>query len=384
MRILFMNRMASMVRGGGETFDLEMARHLEELGATTTFLTGAPIFGPLESPLSHPRSITIKSPYTGWFPWDRVWQGWRLRVWDFRCFETKAARWVARHQHEYDVVQICEMPPLIDDLLRNNVKIPIVMRITAPDYHDPDLAIKRASAIIASGTSIKMLRKDLRPDAHDIPNGVDASHFRPKEPSSAEPPGFRGKHGLAEDDFVVLFVARFQLVKNHAMLVKAFEKVREVVPHARLMLVGAGPLEQRIKAQCEECGVGDRVNFLGEVPYADMPEVYAGADLNVIASFSESFSFAALEGMASGLPLVTTDTEWVPTLIDRDKGGLVVPIDDAPAFADAIVELAGDPARRGTLGAWNRQRVLENYQWQSSAQKLHSLYESLIAKGRDE
>ena len=367
-----------MVRGGGETFDLEMARHLESLGATTTFLSGAPMVGPLESPLDHPRSITIRSPYTGWFPWDRIWQGWRLRVWDFRCFETKAAKWVASHQDEFDVVQICEMPPLIDDLLRNKVRIPIVMRITAPDYHDPDKAVTRASAIIASGTSIGMLRKELRPDAHNIPNGVDPEHFQPQASS------FREKTGIPDDDFVILFVARFHLVKNHHMLVAAFSRVLAEAPNARLVLVGAGPLEKDIRQRATALDVAERIHFLGEVAYQDVPAVYAAADLNVIASNYESFSFAALEGMATGLPLVVTDTEWVPSLIDTDKGGVVVPKDDAEAFAEAVLALYKDPERCRQLGAWNRQHVLENYQWQTSAQKLHSIYESLIANSHHE
>lgn len=375
MRILFMNRMASMVRGGGETFDLEMARHLETLGVQTSFLSGAPMFGPLESPLDHPRSMTIRSPYTGWFPWDRIWQGWRLRVWDFRCFETRAARWVARHQNDYDIVQICEMPPLVDDLLRNRVKIPIVMRITAPDYHDPDLAVKRASAIIASGTSIKMLRQKLRPDAHDVPNGVDTQRFCPENDGSA----IRREHGIPADAFVMTFVARFHLVKNHAMLIDAFKLIAAQVGNAHLVLVGAGPLLQTIQTQVSELDLQESVHFLHEVPYERVPEVYAAADLNVIASNYESFSFAALEGMATGLPMVVTDTEWVPNLIGQGQGGVVVPKNNALAFAEAVLDLFNDATRRAEMGAWNRQRVLENYQWQTSAQKLHSIYESLIA-----
>lgn len=373
MRVLFINRMISMVRGGGETFDLEMARHLESPECRTGFLSGIPLFSQPDTPLDHPGSSTIRSPYTGWFPWDRVWQGWRLRVWDFRCFERKVARWAKAHRDAYDIIQICEMPPLIDDLLEQDLNCPIVMRITAPDYHDPHQAVTRASAIIASGTSIATLRKGVRPDAVDIPNGVDTERFR------AGSRDFRAGEGIADSDFVILFVARFHEVKNHHMLIRAFKRVLENIPEARLVLVGAGPLENFTRKCCRESNTQSRVHFLGEVAYGDLPEIYAAADLKVISSNYESFCFAALEGMSSSLPLVVTDTDWVPGLIGRDQGGIVVPKDNDAVMAEAICALQKEPERRQRMGKWNREQVVENYRWGTSAQKLLSLYQTLLS-----
>lgn len=85
MRILFVNRMASMVRGGGETFDLEVASHLKRLGVETGFLSGRPLLGAARIQIKRPRSRTIRSPYLGWLPWDRLRGGWRLRALNFGC-----------------------------------------------------------------------------------------------------------------------------------------------------------------------------------------------------------------------------------------------------------------------------------------------------------
>ena len=93
MKILFINRMASMVRGGGETFDLEIARHLAVEGCNVTFLSGIPLFSRAITPLRDRQNFTIRTPYFGWFPWDSVKGGWRLRLFDFWCFETAAVRW---------------------------------------------------------------------------------------------------------------------------------------------------------------------------------------------------------------------------------------------------------------------------------------------------
>lgn len=61
MRVLFVNRMASIERGGGETFDLEISRHLEKMGCEISYLSGLPLFGRAKTPIAHPRSFTVRS-----------------------------------------------------------------------------------------------------------------------------------------------------------------------------------------------------------------------------------------------------------------------------------------------------------------------------------
>lgn len=372
MRVLFINRMISMVRGGGETFDIEMARNLRPLGVEVSFLSGLPLRGEAIAPVTDFPSYTVRSPYTGLFPWDKVWQGWRIRVWDFRCFERKVARWVKAHEGEYDLIQICEMPSLIDDLLRVGVKLPISIRITAPDYHDLHGAVARADAVVASGTSIAMLHGGPRPDAINIPNGVDVDRFCPGSRQ------WRTRLGVDENALVVVHVARFYRVKNHSMLLRAFAQLSGQRPEARLVLVGSGPLEPSIQQEVEQLGLRDSVIFAGEVAYEDIPAVYQAADINVISSFSESFSFATLEGMATGLPMVVTDTEWIPKLIGNGEGGRIVPIDDAEAFGGALCALAENEAEREKMGAFNRRVVVDQYQWPQSAQKLFEVYEHIL------
>ena len=359
-----------MVRGGGETFDLEIARHLEQLGCETSFLTGLPLFTGAKTPLGLPRSYTLRTPYLGWFPWDKVKGGWRLRLAEFYVFEKAAARWVTAHQNLFDVIQVCELPTFVGTVKDCHLALPVVMRMTAPDYYDTGDAVHKADAIIASGATMEKLQ-GVRANCVNIPNGVDVEHFKPHAST------FRKSHGIPEEDFVILFVARFQAVKNHEMLLDAFSRLLARRPRARLVLAGSGPLEGRIRDRCRVEGLSERVMFLGEVPFAELPDVYAAADLKVIASIYESFCFAALEAMSTGLPLVVTDTDWVPKLIGFGEGGLVVNKDNADAMAAAFMELADDPSRRLAMGQRNRETVVRDYQWRGSAKKLMSLYESL-------
>ena len=369
LRVLFVNRMACLERGGGETFDLEISRHLAQAGAQVTFLAGAPLLRPAPLPVAGAR--TLRTPWLRRFPWDKVKGGWRVRQLEFELFEWRAARWIARHAAEFDVIQVCELPNLVHWLKKRGVKTPVVMRLTAPNYYDPRGGVPQADALIASGTSIQKLRERGHAAVVDIPNAVDADLFRPQAS------GFRTRHGIGRDEFVALYVARFQAFKNHALLLAAFAKLVPDHPAARLVLAGSGPLRERCERQAADLGLAEKVLFLGEVPYGELPAVYAAADVMAISSDYESFCFAAIEAMATGLPVLTTDCAWVPRLVE-DGAGLVVPVGDVAAFAAGLKKLADNPALRRRMGATGRQQVLERHTWPASAEKLKRLYAGLV------
>ena len=399
LRILFVNRMACLERGGGETFDLELSRHLARQGVQTELLSGAPLLG--SAPLWIQGAHILHTPWLKRFPWDKVKGGWRLRQAEFEWFEWRAARWVARHAEEFDVIQVCELPNLVYWLKKRGVKTPIVMRLTAPNFYDPRGGVRQADALIASGTTIEKLRakrKDdtevvppdsdmnhlsgflegwppcgsSRPPLVDIPNAVDADRFKPQASD------FRREQGIGPEEFVALYVARFQGFKNHAMLLKAFSDYIRKHPASRLVLAGSGPLRERCEQQAADYGIAGKVLFLGEVPFGDLPSVYAAADIKVISSDYESFCFAAIEAMSSGLPVLTTDCGWVPHLV-ADGAGMVVPVGDADAFSAGLKKLADNPDLRKRMGASGRQRVQERHTWPASAVKLLELYRRLVA-----
>ena len=370
LRVLFVNRMAGLERGGGETFDLEISRHLAQAGAQVTFLCGAPLLRP--APMPVPGARALRTPWLRRFPWDKVRGGWRVRQLEFEIFEWRAARWIAQRADEFDVIQVCELPNLVHWLKRRGVKTPVVMRLTAPNYYDPRGGVAQADALIASGASIERLRERGQARVVDVPNAVDAERFRP------QPSDFRKRRGIGRDEFVALYVARFQAFKNHALLIDAFARFVADHPAARLLLAGSGPLRERTEQQAAERGLADKVLFLGEVPYAELPAVYAAADAMAISSDYESFCFAAIEAMAMGLPVLTTDCAWVPRLV-ADGAGLVVPVGDPAAFAAGLKKLAENPALRQRLGAAGRQHVLERHTWPASAAKLLALHREVVA-----
>ena len=368
VRVLFVNRMACLERGGGETFDLEVSRHLAKVGAKVAFLSGAPFFGPPPMPIEGAR--VLHTPWLRRFPWDKVKGGWRVRQIEFEWFEWRAARWIQDHANEFDVIQICELPNLAYWLKKRGVKVPLVIRLTAPNYHDPRGGVALADAVIASGTTIQQLHAAGQIQVVDIPNAVDDQLFRPQASD------FRKQKGIGADEFVAIYVARFQAFKNHVLLIQAFARFVQSHPKSRLLLAGSGPLLERTEQLALELGIVSHVMFLGEVAYPDLPAVYAAADVKVIASDYESFCFAALEAMSMGLPVLTTDCAWVPRLV-ADGAGMIVPAGHVEAFTAALCRLADNPALRQRMGATGRQQVLERHTWPASAEKLMGLYRKL-------
>ena len=390
MRVLFVNRMASIERGGGETFDLEISRCLEKSGVEIHYLSGQPLFSGAETPIEHPSSHTLRSPYFGWFPWDVVKGGWRLRTFDFDSFSKAAARWVLAHEEEFDVIQVCELPTFVHDYKRRGGRRPVMMRLTAPNFYDPHEAMKQADGVMASGTSIEKIRAQLRPDCHNIPNGVDLDRFKPQASR------IREGLGVSNEDPVFIYVARFQNFKDHDTLVQAFHQVIQSIPNARLWCIGSGPLEKRIVEKLQSLSLTDRVHLAGEVPFEDIPLWYAAANVKVVSSIYESFCFGAIEAMATGLPLVSTDCGWVPALmggqatpereectqVERLPGGLISPVGNADLLASSMVNMLQDDSLKNDCGAWNRDRAVERHGWDASASMLADAYQSLV-KGKE-
>ena len=277
-----------------------------------------------------------------------------------------ARRPLGRHATRYDIIQVCELPNFVYWLKKRGAPTPVVMRLTAPNYHDPRGGVPLADALIASGTSIARLRECGHINVQNIPNAVDADHFKP------QPSAFRETLNIPRDAFVVLYVARFQAFKNHALLLNAFAALAKDRPASHLLLVGSGPLRAAIEKQAADLGLTPRVHFLGEIPFQDLPAIYAAADVHAISSDYESFCFAAIEAMSTGLPILTTDCGWVPNLV-ADDAGIITPVGDPAAFAAALKKLADNPALRHRLGATGRALVLDRHTWPASAEKPRSV-----------
>jgi glycosyltransferase involved in cell wall biosynthesis len=182
-----------------------------------------------------------------------------------------------------------------------------------------------------------------------IPNGVGASDLAPRDAA-------RRALGVGDRDLVVGFVGRLVPQKAPDLLVRAMARVAANVPHARLAIVGSGPLGQGLPRIAAELGITGRVLWLGE---RDARQLTAGFDVFAMPSRKEGLPYVALEAMSAGLPIVGTDTAGLECLVTPGVNGALVPCGDFEALGAALTEILLDPAKRRRYGAASLERVRE-------------------------
>lgn len=232
--------------------------------------------------------------------------------------------------------------------------------------------LQRADRIIATSDRYVASSPYLQPLAHKcvvVPLSVDPAPFLQAQPLLPE--GERPS---------LLFVGRHRYYKGVDDLLRA-------MPHvdAQLIVGGDGPLRETWQALAQQLGVAERVRFVGRVSDAELPRLYAGADVFVLPANAraEAFGKVLLEAMAAGLPCVTTDVGTGTSFVVQDGvTGLVVPPRSPSQLAQAIGRLLADAAWRQALGAAGRARVLTEFTPQQMVARVTAVYEQVLARRR--
>jgi glycosyltransferase involved in cell wall biosynthesis len=175
-----------------------------------------------------------------------------------------------------------------------------------------------------------------------VPDGIDGAIFDGSRHDGSRHDGPR------HDGPVIAALGRLHPNKAFDTLIRAFARLDD----GTLWLAGDGPDRQALAALAAELGVAERVRFLGwqEDPQA----VIRGADLFVCPSRHEPFGNVIAEAMACGKPVISTSSHGGTELIEDGVNGVLVPVDDAGAMADAMRQITGDKALAGRLAAAGR------------------------------
>jgi glycosyltransferase involved in cell wall biosynthesis len=219
--------------------------------------------------------------------------------------------------------------------------------------------------VTVSEASAKSIQSDFgisRRDMTVIHNGVDSELFRPM-------PGVRRVPGR------VLFVGNIEDAnKGGVFLLRAMALLP---PPAHLVIVTGG-ISQRawFEGLLDQLGLRGRVSVFYRLSGEALVEMYASAQVAVSPSLYEGFGFPAAEAMACGLPLVAARGGALPEVVG--PAGLLVPVRDPEALAEACARLLADAPLRKKLGAAARRRVVQNFRWSRAAEQLTEVYEKVI------
>jgi glycosyltransferase involved in cell wall biosynthesis len=190
-----------------------------------------------------------------------------------------------------------------------------------------------------------------------ILNGVDLGAF---------------DYGGAKAGGPAVIVARLRPEKDFPTLIRAVAIAVRRDPAFRLEIAGDGPEEGAIRALVAELGLEGHVRFLGLV--RDVPSVLRRASQFVLSSTSEGIPVTLLEAMARGLPTVATRVGGIPEVVAEGETGLLVPPSDPAAMAEALLAVAGDPARGEAMGRAGRARVESRFDVRRMVREYEALY----------
>ena len=259
------------------------------------------------------------------------------------------------------------------------------------DFRSPSLIACQERSIVAPDGVLcvsrpwqRTLERDFGVRALLVHNGVDTAHFSPA-PDAAARERDRERAGLA-GRFAVLTVGGIEPRKGSLVLLDGFAELCERAPEADPLLVVAGGATLfdyrdelvRFEERLGELGLRDRVRLPGPVEPDELVRLYRAADVFAFPSVKEGFGLAAIEALASGLPVVASDLDVFREFLADGRNALLAPTGDARSLGERLARLALDPELRARLAAAARGSTAA-FTWDAAAEAHERAYAILLA-----
>lgn len=213
-----------------------------------------------------------------------------------------------------------------------------------------------------------------------IRNGVDIKRFSPNLRADFN---VLSRWNVGPDDKVVLYVGRVNRKKGVEEVVRAISIIAEKDIKVKALLTGLveESYGEELKKLIDSLGLRDKVIVTGPVPHHQLPQVYINSKVFVFMSRGgEGIPRAILEAMACGKAVISTPVAGVPDVIKNNENGLLVPVGDYGALAEAILRLISDEELTKTLGMRAREFVVANHSWDVVAPKLVAIFKKLVPR----
>lgn len=205
---------------------------------------------------------------------------------------------------------------------------------------------------------------DLDVPIEAIPNFVDPAIFHPMKtaPDLVEP--------------TLVHVSNFRAIKQVPQVIEVFARIAAQRP-ARLRLIGDGPERPAVEAAIAKHGLQDRVELLGK--QADLAPLLRDCAVFLLTSRTESFGLAALEALASGIPVIAAHVGGLPEVVRQGETGWLVAPDDVEAMASRAAALLADPARHAAMRAAARNDVVARFAPAPLLDRYEAVYRRVTA-----
>lgn len=210
---------------------------------------------------------------------------------------------------------------------------------------------------------------------HIIPTGIEIERFYKENVDRERVKELKKKYELLKDDFVIVFVGRIAQEKNIPFLIEAQKDLVKTSPDIKLIIIGDGPDLEEFKDLVHKNKLDNNVEFVGKVPWEDIPAYYQLADVFATASTTETQGLTVIEAMAGGIAPVCIDDESFNTTVVDGLNGMI--FKNKKEYVKAITELYQDPKKLQTMS--NQARInAEVHSSKYYAERVLDVYKNAI------
>jgi len=207
-----------------------------------------------------------------------------------------------------------------------------------------------------------------------IPNAIDVTKYK----TSVDRGAVRQRYGVGYSNKLILCVGRLVPQKGVEYFIRAIPTIANNYPEAKYIIVGEGWSRDKLEAEARATGHSDKIHFTGFASDKDVIELMTSADVLIVPSIYEPFGIVALEGMATGVPVVASKVGGLAEVIDHDETGLFVYPRSLESIAWGIDRILSDPDHANWLTQNAKEKLHKAYSWEAVAMKTVEVYKKVV------
>ncbi|MCS6297379.1 MAG: glycosyltransferase family 4 protein [Nitrospira sp.] len=243
---------------------------------------------------------------------------------------------------------------------------PTILRLPGPVSSELAPTLRRIHAVCANGDALRHIRAFLGDHATELPIGLDSNLFQPG------PSQERHRLGWSGTEWVIGYVGRLAYIKGVDLLADAFKQLRACIPQARLLMIGAGEEQGKLREALKEELASGLACIEADVPHERLADWYRAMNVFVMPSRYENYSNAVLEALACGVPFLGSNAGGNPGLVES-HGGCLFEVGSVDALSQALRSMA-DAFRRSegqeTVRSTKPHQVVG---WDTTAARLEKI-----------
>lgn len=280
----------------------------------------------------------------------------------------KVVLWHVRRNNEIRAALLAR------DILRLPVRIVFTSAARRRHSAVPRWLISQVDAVIATTEEAAAFVPNVHAVVH---HGVDAERFRPAEDRAAA-----WKLGQYPGKFGIATIGRVRPEKGTDLFVEAMIRLLPHYPEATALIIGKVTTSQRsfqgeLKRQIDAAGLNKRIMFTGEIAADQLPQLVRSLSLLVAAARYEGYGMTPLEAMASGVPVIASDTGFFPAFIGANEAGILLDQLDTGQIISSARSMIDSPGEMDRMSSRARQRAINFFGLNSEIEGIHRVYEEL-------